>query len=319
MVVPDNCKTATKVARRHYYDKAVLNPTYHEFLKHYNMIAEPAMAYSPTQKSCVERSVGLFETDLMPALKRLEIRSIEEYNRILLRKLHTRLAKKFSNKFGSRTEVFLQEEKELLLPLPSLPSDLYKERPATADSQLLVQYDHAYYSIPYTYVKHNGREVTVRDMGTTVNIIGRHGQVIASHAKATQYGQKVKKAEHYPESKTELDGPSWQKYHNKAQRLGGRGLDEWVSMMEKRNGNIVYVYATMKAVLEGAAKYDSDVVSEAGLEAAAAKVTDSKDFLLLLKDIDARYSLDMYNRDKEEIDYSSIYYTHSWEEDGDEN
>lgn len=78
----------------------------------------PARSRRPKDKPAVEASVKIIETDLMPALRNENIGSVAEYNRALHRLLEKRLAKDFSKKLGSRTSIFISEEKKELRPLP---------------------------------------------------------------------------------------------------------------------------------------------------------------------------------------------------------
>ena len=125
VAIPDNCATATEEARSKYYDEVILNRRYSSFMDHYGIVVAPARNYRPKDKPAVEASVKIIETDLMPKLRKEDAGSVAEYNRALHRLLEERLAKDFSKRLGSRTSIFLSEEKDCLNPLPTTVLVLY--------------------------------------------------------------------------------------------------------------------------------------------------------------------------------------------------
>lgn len=189
IVVPDNCATA--VDRK----TGDLNTRYTAFLDHYGALPKPTRVRSPQDKGGVERHVRIVEEEIMPKLDAMPITSLAEYNRILFSKVMARNDRPYSKRDGSRTEVFLTEEKKRLKPLPAHTYHSHAEKTASVSRDFHIQYDSAFYSVPVTFI---GQRVTVRDDGYDVTIFSTDGIQIAKHRKATRKWQRRTDEVHIP-------------------------------------------------------------------------------------------------------------------------
>ena len=149
---PDNCATAVNITRN-WWDDAILNSQYCAFAEHYQTLLKPTRPLSPDDKGSVESSVGVTEKDILPAMNSLTLYSLDEFNRILWKKLQARLSVKYTKKNFSRKQIFMDEEQAKLLPLPACAYETYAEKTATVSRDFHIQYDSAFYSVPVRYIK----------------------------------------------------------------------------------------------------------------------------------------------------------------------
>jgi transposase len=128
MVVPDNLKTG--VEKPGWYSP-VINKTYHEMAEHYGTAIVPARVAHPKDKSSVEGNVGHISTWITAALRKQTYFSITELNGDIVQKLGDYNERPFQKRPGSRKSVFIEEEKDLLLPLPQTVYEIASWKQAT--------------------------------------------------------------------------------------------------------------------------------------------------------------------------------------------
>ena len=116
ILVPDNLKTGVDKASR---PDPKINKTYHEMAEHYGTAIIPARVKHPKDKPNAEGAVGTISTWIIASLRHQQFFSIRELNRATRLKLEEFNQKPFQKKPGSRESAFLEEEKALLLPLPT--------------------------------------------------------------------------------------------------------------------------------------------------------------------------------------------------------
>lgn len=195
-IVPDNCRTAITRARKGSSGvSAVINAKYAEFAQHYGFIIKPARAYRPKDKAHVERTVKLVKNDLLRPLSKLTFYSLEEYNRMLKRKMTERMKVPYSRRNGSRASVFEKDEKKMLLPLPALEFQSYTQKKAVVGRDAHIQFDSAYYSVPVDFIKET---VIVKATGSSILIFSEDGIIIAEHRRALHKWMRVTNKDHLP-------------------------------------------------------------------------------------------------------------------------
>jgi len=193
ILVPDNLKTG--VARIDWYTP-VINKTYHEMSEHYGTAVLPARVRRPKDKPRVENTVGIITTWIIAALRHERFFSLHELNEAISGKLEEFNHKPFQKKPGSRLGVFLEEEKPLLLPLPSKSFELAFWKIAMVAFNYHISVDKMQYSVPYEYIKHR---VDVRITKSVVEVF-YNGNRIASHMRLSgRSGQYSTVPEHMPE------------------------------------------------------------------------------------------------------------------------
>lgn len=195
ILVPDNCKTAViRAARR---QEPEINEVYQEMAQHYGTAIIPARIRSPKDKPNAEGTVGNISTWITAAIRNEQFFSLSELNKTILSKLKLFNERPFQKKNGSRSELFNNKEKPLLLPLPSKPYEIAEWKQATVQFNYHISVEGMMYSVPYEYLK---RKVNVRVTATTIEIFYNHTR-IASHLRITgRKGQYSTMIEHMPES-----------------------------------------------------------------------------------------------------------------------
>ena len=193
ILIPDNLKTG--VEKPDWYTP-VINKTYHEMAEHYGTAVIPARVRKPKDKPFVEGTVGVISTWILAALRRQQFFSLHELNAAIREKLEEFNCKPFQKKPGSRLSVFLEEETQLLLPLPQRPFELAVWKIATVAFNYHISVEKMQYSVPYEYIKH---KVEVRITKSTIEVF-YGGNRICSHIRLSGHpGQYSTIPEHMPE------------------------------------------------------------------------------------------------------------------------
>lgn len=147
ILVPDNCKTA--VIHNGKRKDQQINQTYQELAEHYGTAIIPARVRSPKDKPNAEGTVGNISTWITAALRNEQFFSLAELNRAIRKKLLTFNQKLFQKKEGSRLELFLENEKPLLSPLPATRFELSDWKTATVQFNYHISVDKMLYSVPF--------------------------------------------------------------------------------------------------------------------------------------------------------------------------
>ena len=151
ILVPDNCKTA--VVHNGGFKDQQINETYQEMAEHYGTAIIPARVRTPKDKPNVEGTVGNISTWITAALRNEQFFSLAELNRAIREKLEQFNRKLFQKKEGSRLDLFLEDEKPLLSPLPATRFELSDWKIATVQFNYHISVDGMLYSVPYEYIK----------------------------------------------------------------------------------------------------------------------------------------------------------------------
>jgi transposase len=214
MVIPDNLKTG--VDKPSWYSPTI-NRTYHEMAEHYGIAIVPARVRHPKDKASVEGNIGHVSTWITAALRNQTYFSVAELNADIAKKLIDYNERPFQKRPGSRKSVFLEEERDLLLPLPQIPYEIASWKKATVTFNYHIKCaDGHYYSVPYEYIKH---QVDVRLTGRMVEIF-YNGVRICSHPRLMgNLGQYRTVDEHMP--------PKHRKQESGALSVSFRGLRAW--------------------------------------------------------------------------------------------
>jgi transposase len=194
LLVPDNTKTAVVHNNNWYTPK--LNTAYHELASHYDTVIIPARVRTPKDKPSAEGNVGHVSTWIIAALRDEQFFSLTELNEAIRDKLEAYNHRPFQKKEGSSYEIFLDEEKPYLAPLPAAPYPLAEWKSATVQYNYHIAVNGMMYSIPYEYIH---KQVDVRITDNAIEAFYNHTR-IASHARLYgAKGQYSTKKEHMPE------------------------------------------------------------------------------------------------------------------------
>jgi transposase len=178
---PDNLKSG--VTRACYYDPD-LNASYAELGRHYGTVILPTRAAHPRDKAAVEAGVLQVERWVLAPLRNRTFYSLAELNRAIRQKVAELNSKTFRGEPTSRRELFEELERPALKPLPATRYELAEWKKVTVNIDYHVEYDHRYYSVPYTLVHQK------LELRATKGVVEAYkgGRRVASHAR--EYGRR---------------------------------------------------------------------------------------------------------------------------------
>lgn len=191
--VPDNLKSAIIFNNK---NGILVNESYSELCRHYNCTVEPARPKKPQDKGIVEQAVQGIQRWILAVFRNRIFFSVDEINQAI-----APLIDKYNNKVmkhigKSRYELFEQEEKRYLQPLPS-NRFIYKEiKAATVDISYHVQLHKCYYSVPFKYLKEH---IEIKYSTTLVEIYHK-SKLIATHPRLYKPNDKSTLTEHMPKN-----------------------------------------------------------------------------------------------------------------------
>lgn len=113
--MPDNLKSA--VVRTSRFEPTI-NETLADLAEHYETTILPARAYRPRDKSLVEGAVKILYRRIYANLKDSKYFSIEDLNQEIWNLLDAHNNKKLTGRPYSRFELFMEDERHELQPLP---------------------------------------------------------------------------------------------------------------------------------------------------------------------------------------------------------
>lgn len=198
ILVPDNCKTA--VVHNGGWKDQQINETYQELAEHYGTAIIPARVRTPKDKPNAEGTVGNISTWITAALRN------EQFNRRL-----------FQKKEGSRLDLFLEDEKSLLAPLPATRFELSDWNTATVQFNYHISVDGMLYSVPYEYIK---KKVDVKVTDTTIEIFYNHNRIASHRRLKGRPGQYSTITEHMPEDHQKYLERNGDRFRKWAERIG---------------------------------------------------------------------------------------------------
>ncbi len=151
-IVPDNLKSAVIKSSRF---EPTINETLADLAEHYETTILPARAYKPRDKSLVEGAVKILYPRIYVHLKNKVFFNLEQLNEAIWELLDLHNRKKLTGRPYSRYELFLEDEKDKLRPLPLERFEIKLHSFATVMQNGHVQHsqDKNYYSVPYQYIR----------------------------------------------------------------------------------------------------------------------------------------------------------------------
>ena len=194
ILVPDNCKTA--VVHNGGWKDQQINKTYQGMAEHYGTAIISARVRTPKDKPNAEGTIGNISTWITAALRNEQIFSLAELNHAIREKLEQFNRGLFQKKEISRLDLFLEDEKPLLSPLPATRFELSDWKTATVQFNYHISVDGMLYSVPYEYIK---KKVDVKLTDTTIEIFYNHNCIASHHRLKGRPGQYSTITEHMPE------------------------------------------------------------------------------------------------------------------------
>ena len=184
----DNPKVFALEANRY---EPLLNPVYESFGNHYSTLIECLPPRDPQKKGKVERPVP-YVRRLMEAFAgdRCDVEEIEQY-------LQSKLVLANRRKHGTTGELpvvrFMNEERNALRPLPSLPWEQLRYHEGTVRIDGHVRFDGKYYSVGENYLR---KPVTVVGSARQVSIYYA-GRLIETHDRVTDRNRSKSTKRHH--------------------------------------------------------------------------------------------------------------------------
>ncbi len=202
IIIPDNLKPG--VIENKKYEDPILNVHYNEAMSYYGTTIVPANPRTPKGKPSAEGNVGKLTTQILARLRNTIFNSIYEANLECKRLLNEFNNKPFQKLEGTRYEVYKNEEKDLLQPLPQIPFEYGEWKICKVQKNYHISVLKQSYSVPYKYI---GNELKVK-VTTKMIYIYADNDIITSHMRL--YGRNYQystKEEHLP--KTHIQANNW--------------------------------------------------------------------------------------------------------------
>lgn len=154
-IVPDNLKSAVNKPDKY---EAELNAAFADFANHYATTVLPARSKKPRDKALVEKSVDIIYSRIFAPLRNHVFHSIAALNAAIVPLLNAHNNQHFKLRKQSRLQLFEEQEKCLLLPLPAERYEIkiFKEVTVMKNGYVQLYEDKHYYSVPYRFI---GRQV----------------------------------------------------------------------------------------------------------------------------------------------------------------
>ena len=126
-----------------------------DFAEHYGTTILPARAYKPRDKSLAEGVVKILYQRIYPALRGKEFYSLKQLNEAIWKELEIHNNKKLTGRPTSRLQLFIEDEKDKLMPLPVEKYEIKEMSMATVmqNGHVSLSKDKHYYSVPYQYIR----------------------------------------------------------------------------------------------------------------------------------------------------------------------
>ena len=196
-IIPDNLKSAVTKSNKY---EPLVNEQFACFATHYGTTIMPARALKPKDKSLVEGAVNITYTRIYAALRNREFYDLFELNRAIKELLLVYNQTPFQKKQHSRTDLFLEMEKDTLKPLPLEKYELRDYKIATVQKNCHIYYslDKNYYSVPSAYI---GKKVKLILTQSVVEIFYNQSR-IALHGRSRKHYSYTTVKEHMPVSHT---------------------------------------------------------------------------------------------------------------------
>jgi len=192
IAVVDNAKVAVRHPSRY---EPELNPSYVDLAQHYGIAVVPARVRKPRDKSKVEVGVQVVERWVLAPLRKLTLIGLAAANDRLWQELAALNNRQMRHLGRSRHELFETLDRPALKPLPDRPYELAIWKTARVNIDYHVEFDHHFYSVPYTLVH---QEMTLRTTLQVVEVFHK-GQRVVAHVRSYVRGGYTTLPEHMPE------------------------------------------------------------------------------------------------------------------------
>jgi transposase len=178
-VTPDNCKVA--VSKNKDWVRPALNKDFQAWAEHNDTAITPAKVKSPRWKPVVEGHVKIVTMHILVEMEDMTFYSLEELNKVLWQKMDAENRVNFSGLSYSRRDLFMKEEKETLLPLPSSKFEYLERKKVKVAQDFSFTFDKVHYSMPRRYLR---QELEIRAGEKEIYVYNKHGDFIRTHKRS---------------------------------------------------------------------------------------------------------------------------------------
>lgn len=242
-IVPDNMKTAVIKSDR--YEPSI-NRLFEDFANHYQTTIIPTRALHPKDKALAESLVKIAYTRVYAPLRNHVFTNLQDMNLAIQAQIDIHNATLFQRKEYSRNDLFEQNEKHTLIPLPAEPFQIMKHRQYTIqkNSHFILTEDSHYYSVPYAYI---GQKVDVTYTHTQVYVYLK-GKQLAQHIRNITKHAYTSVSEHLPSQYQDYKDRSPEYYLQKA-GVYSKDLKEVISHVLHRKLLVEQNYKSCDGIL----------------------------------------------------------------------
>jgi transposase len=210
-IVIDNLKAGIQKAA---WEDPEVNRSYAELAEHYGFLIAPCRPATPQHKGKVESGVHFVQRNFIAGRESSDIvagnRDLRDWCATVSQRKHGTTRKK-------PIEQFQTKEKAALQALPKTAYDLGVYKQVTLQRDGYVTFDNAYYSAPFRLV---GSTLWARGGLNTVRLVTQDHQIVATHERATEPGQRLTHPDHLPKEKAAAIPRSPQSLKEQAQQIG---------------------------------------------------------------------------------------------------
>lgn len=225
-IVLDNLKPGVIKA---VWDHPEVNRSYAELAEHYGFLISPCRPATPQHKGKVESGVHFVQRNFCAGREPSTITQgntdLLDWCRQAAHRIHGTTRKK-------PVELFEEVEKPALKPLPRQPYDLGIYKKVKLPPDFHVVFDNAYYSAPFRYVGHC---LWARGGLQTVRILTEDHQVVATHDRLANPGDRSTLPGHAPAQKEEALPRTPASLREEAQTIGPRTLNAVEALLSHPN------------------------------------------------------------------------------------
>jgi len=256
-IVPDNLKSAVTKSNRY---EPTINETFMDFAEHYGTTVLPARAYRPRDKSLAEGAVKILYQRIYPVLQGKIFYSLDELNTVIWDELDKHNNKKLTGRPTTRYQLFIEDEKNKLSPLPVEKYEIKEISMATVimNGHVLLGKDKHYYSVPCQYIK---KKVKLVYTSTTVEIYHKYNR-IALHKRDSRHYYYTTNKDHLATTHQFITEWTPQRFINWAGKID-ESVKEFIINILERKQHPEQSYKSCMGVLAFAKKVGNERLASA--------------------------------------------------------
>jgi transposase len=256
----DNLKAA--ILEANFYEP-VYQRLYKNFAFYYNFNPIPCRIYRPNDKGKVESGIKYVKNNFFKGRvfingDNLDKRLKDWLDNTCNKRIHGTIKK-------VPFEVFINEEKAKLKPLPLDRFKMVQGGTRNVYHDCHIYVDYSYYSVPFEYV---GKEVAI-ELSESLLKIYHDNKEIAVHARLKQKGTFSTQNNHYPKYKRYSETEYQEKYQTKMKNIGSYAEQLFFFVIQKQPKDWG---RTIQGILSLLKRYPGDIIDTACKRALAFNV-----------------------------------------------